>query len=217
MTEIHYTLVSDGSSDKCLIPIINWLVRQCGFQGWLEGTCVDYRLLKEYPTKNHLANKIIYALQLYPCDLLFVHRDTERASVSHRRDEIMTALDIVFQNNPQIPTVSVIPIRMSEAWLLCNEEAIRYASGNSNANIPIILPRILSLENLPDPKDILYNLLRTACGLSGRRLNNFHPQQCVHRISDYIQDFSILRSLSAFRSLENDICNILPKVVSTTI
>ena len=32
MTDIRYTLVSDGSSDRILIPILNWL---------LEGLCED--------------------------------------------------------------------------------------------------------------------------------------------------------------------------------
>jgi hypothetical protein len=27
MMELHYTLISDGSSDRALIPILNWLLK----------------------------------------------------------------------------------------------------------------------------------------------------------------------------------------------
>lgn len=48
-------------------------------------------------------------------------------------------------------------------------------------------------------------LLRQASGLQGRRLQHFQVAQAVRRISDLLTDFSPLRQLSAFQTLEDDI------------
>ena len=94
---------------------------------------------------------------------------------------------------------------MGEAWLLIDEAAIRMASGNPISRSPLILPSISRLESLPDPKNILYGLIRKASGLRGRRLKNLGVNKCVHRVAELINDFTPLRQLSAFTSLESDL------------
>ena len=54
---------------------------------------------------------------MYPCDLLFVHRDAERESIEQREKEIRESLEkSAMERTP--PVVRVIPVRMQEAWLL---------------------------------------------------------------------------------------------------
>jgi hypothetical protein len=207
--EIHYTLVSDGTSDRALIPIINWIIRQKGYIGNLEGTCVDYRLYRAHGTGNSLADRILYAVKFFPCDLLFVHRDSESMSDSSRRQEISEALDIAFILNPVIPNVPVIPIRMTEAWLLLREDAIRYAAGNLNGRTPIFLPDISTVDQMPHPKEYLHEQIVNASELNSRRRRHFVPERTVHRVSEYIDDFSRLRALVSFTTLELDIENVL--------
>ncbi|MFQ5435507.1 MAG: hypothetical protein ACE5FD_11580, partial [Anaerolineae bacterium] len=55
----------------------------------------------------------------------------------------------------------------------------------------------------------LYQCLKLASGLSGRRLKRFHASQQIRRISGFIDDFSPLRELSAFTALEQDIKQII--------
>lgn len=212
MTELNYTLVSDGTSDRALIPIINWLIRHNGYDGALEGTCVDYRLFQPLNTGNRLADRILYALKYFPCELLFVHRDSERKGFIERTKEITEALEIVFRSNPSIPNVPnvpIIPVRMTEAWLLIQEDAIRYAAGNLSGLTPIILPELNTLEHIPQPKTILHELIVQASGLNARRRRTFIPERFVHRVTEYIDDFTLLRSLPAFRALETYIANTL--------
>ncbi|MHC5613360.1 MAG: hypothetical protein ACYTXA_20770 [Nostoc sp.] len=107
------------------------------------------------------------------------------------------------------PHICVIPVRMQEAWLLFDEAALRKAAGNPSGRQALQLPDICRLEQLPDPKDILYGLLCEASGLRGRRLKQFSVNERVHRLAELIDDFSPLRALSAFQLLETEIQQVI--------
>ena len=94
---------------------------------------------------------------------------------------------------------------MTEAWLLIDEQAIRSAADNPNGTDPLNLPEIRRLEALADPKQVLYDALKKACGLRAGRREKFPVRERVYQIPNYIDDFSPLRQLSAFRQLESDI------------
>lgn len=199
MRELTYTLLSDGSSDQVLLPVITWLIRQADVPFVLQPEWADLRRL---PIKaKNLREKIQQAIDLYPCDLLFVHRDAEREERQHRIDEINNALEGI--DHP--PVVCVVPVRMQEAWFLFDETAIRSAAGNPNGENALELPPISSLEQLPDPKRILHNLILEASSLPTHRRRKFNVPVSVHRIPLYINDFSPLRVLESFSVLENDI------------
>ena len=122
--------------------------------------------------------------------------------------EIRAALDQV-EEATRIPAVCVVPVRMQEAWLLLDEPAIRYAAGNPNGRVGLQLPSVRKLEQLPDPKAILYHLLRTASELRGRRRRNFSVTASAVRITGFIRDFSPLRALSAFLALEHELDQVI--------
>jgi hypothetical protein len=199
MNRIRYTLLSDGSSDRVLMPILDWLLHRLCPEYPVESQWADLRRLPIPPRT--LSDKIGITLDLYETNLLFIHRDAERESIEMRKREIMSALN----GMATPPAVCVVPVRMQEAWLLFDEKAIRSAAGNPNGAMPLQLPTVGSIESLPDPKDRLYALIRDASGRSGTRLKKLKPNQCVHRISESIDDFSPLRSLPAFQSLEQEL------------
>lgn len=101
-----------------------------------------------------LAARIRESVRLYPCDLLFVHRDADREARDKRVEEIETAVTDT-RLDSATPCVCVIPVRMQEAWLLCDEEAIRYAAGNRNGRQSLELPILNQLETVADPKLVL--------------------------------------------------------------
>lgn len=196
MSRIRYTLLSDGSSDRVLMPILNWLLKSFCPTYAIDSQWPDLRLLKDPPKTLHA--RIRAALELYETDILFIHRDAESESIEVRKQEINAAL----AGLAVPPSVCVIPVRMQEAWFLFDEMAIRKAAGNPNGRVTLQLPALSAIETLRDPKDMLYSFLRRASGLAGARLKKLKQNQCVHRISDIIEDFSPLRALSAFQSLE---------------
>ena len=206
MTELRYTLVTDGSSDIALVPILTWLLRENGVVYAIQSTWADLSRIP-HRKRRRLEDKIRWSLELYPCDLLFVHRDAEREPRENRVNEIMTAIQSVLISIP--PRICVVPIRMQEAWLLFDEPAINHAAGNSSNRQSLDLPRINRLETLPNPKVELYDRLKLASNLSGRRLSGFPVSEYARDVSEFIQDFSPLRALSAFAALESELQQII--------
>lgn len=201
MEFLRCTFVTDGSSDRQLIPILEWVLRNVGKVPSISSQWADFSRGKK---PAGLAARIKRALELYPCDLLFIHRDAEKQEPERRVQEINDALAEI-QQRPIPPAVCVVPVRMQEAWLLFDESAIRNAAGNPNGTTPLNLPPLSSVESIPDPKKMLYDMLQNACGLSGRRLKKFSPNSAAYSVTRYATDFTKLRQLSAFRQLEKDI------------
>ena len=206
MTELRYTLVTDGSSDAALIPILTWLLRKNGVTYAIQPAWADLNRIPR-PKRTRLEDKICWSLELYPCELLFVHRGAEREPRGTRVNEITTAIQEVMYSVP--PTICVVPVRMQEAWLLFNETAINHAAGNPSNRESLNLPTINRLEELPDPKTELHERLKQASNLSGRRLRNFPVNERARRVTQFIQDFSLLRRLSAFAALESELQQII--------
>ncbi|HSK81416.1 MAG TPA: hypothetical protein VLQ45_33490 [Thermoanaerobaculia bacterium] len=198
---LRYTLLSDGSSDQALLPILDWLLRRNGVSCAIEGKWADLRYARL--ASRRLEDRIERALDLYPCDLLFIHRDAEKESYEARKSEILAALSQV--QNLGSSSVCVIPVRMQEAWLLFDESAIRRAAGNPNGRQRLTMPRIGDLEGLPDPKNTLHMLLLEASGLQGRRRRKFSAESGSRRVVEFIEDFSTLLSLSAVAWLDEDV------------
>ena len=193
MKRLHYTLLSEGSSDKMLIPLINWAVHRCDI-GVDQVSWAD--LSQVTPKPEGLAERVERAIELYPCDVLFIHRDADREPLAHRIPEIRTA-----PANIDTQHVPVIPVRMMEAWFLHDEQAIRQASGNPRGKVALNLPSIGHLESLPNPKETLIEALLTATETTGRnrerrKRGRFRMRA---RVAELIDDFSPLLGLAAFQ------------------
>jgi hypothetical protein len=192
---INASLLTDGSSDRVLIPMLEWLVgivtsRPLSIQ-W-----VDLRSKRSQLTE--LGDRVNAALRLYPCDVLFVHRDAERQPAEWRHQEIATAVP------PNQKGVAVVPVRMQEAWLLHDENALRKAAGRPSGTEPLDLPSLSRLETLADPKRTLHAALLTAAAVTGRRRRAFDAGGAARRLAELIEDWTPLRQLPAFRQLEAD-------------
>ncbi len=202
MQELRYTLLADGSSDRALLPILTWLLRQsCGAIP-IEAEFADLRRLPHPPKK--LSERIHWSVELYPCDLLFVHRDAESAPIEKREAEIRKAIEESSMED-SVCVVCVVPVRMQEAWLLIDEAALRRAAGNPNGTQPLAMPDVQRLEELADPKQLIRDLLRQASELQGRRLERFNWRSSAHRVAEMIGDFSVLYRLAAFQRLAAEV------------
>lgn len=200
---IRHTLVSEGATDANLLPIIDWSLREVAGIKISQGTRASFWRLPKPPKS--LQEKIAKAVELFPCDILFIHRDTDADSVKARNEEIAAAVTDAHKNGCQIPVIAVVPQRMLEAWMLFNESAIRHAAGNPNGRIDLKLPQVNKLDARPDPKTELMQALLIASELSGRRRKKFNTSQAFWRIVDFIEDYSTLRQLAAFRTFEDNI------------
>ena len=81
MTEpLRYSLLTDGSSDACLTWVLDWLIEQVS-KPLFVGEWADLGWLPDPPRS--LVDRIRCCLEDYPCDLLFIHRDAEKADPSN--------------------------------------------------------------------------------------------------------------------------------------
>lgn len=106
-------------------------------------------------------------------------------------------------------TICIVPIKMMEAWLLIDVEAIKKAAGNRNYSGSINLPSINNQEKENQPKNILHDLLKEASGLKSRNLKKFNPDKAVHLVAENIEDFSPLWNLIAFQSFERNLIEVV--------
>lgn len=191
------TLITDGSSDRVLLPIVNFLLD--------EHSPVPHRVaFAEGLHSARLQERVRTAVELFPCDMLFVHRDAERASVADREREIMAATTALPVEKTPI-SVCIIPVRMTESWLLVDPVAIRRAAGNPAGDQSLALPAADRLESLPNPKDVLFRALTSATNLGPRRLRAFRPEAVRHRVTELMDDFTGLRALPSFRHFEDQV------------
>jgi hypothetical protein len=152
-----------------------------------------------------LAGRIRVAFEIAPCDLLFVHRDAEREDPELRRKEI----DEAVRGFGMPPSVPVVPVRMTEAWLLWNEAAIRRVAGNPRGRGALGLPLPGEVERRPDPKADLHGALLEASGLKGRRRDGLRPSTLRVLLAEAIDDYSPLRAAGAFARLEADVQRVV--------
>jgi hypothetical protein len=204
MTILRTTLLSDGGSDRALIPILDWLLQRIATARSLAGTKWADFGYRRRPLES-LEAKVRCAVENYPCDILFIHRDAEGQSSDIRKTEIQNA---VRQSGIHPPTVCVIPVRMTEAWLLLDESAIRSASGNPRGRCPLNLPAPTRVEHMADPKETLFQALRAASEQTGRRLLFLRVEERRHRVAE-MMNWELLHHLSAFQSLKRELTAIL--------
>ena len=162
---VRFLLVCEGSSDAALVQHIRRLIVESG-QSDPEGM--------SWGKGRRLTDKVRDGLQFVgDCDLLLAHRDadaseeTPSAGPQKRYDEIGKA---VSDSGYSGVWVGMVPVRMTEAWLLLDEVEIRRVAGRPRGEEPLHLPPPSQVENCPDPKLRLAEALAIASGASGRRL-----------------------------------------------
>jgi hypothetical protein len=163
MKELSYTLLSDGSSDRALLPLLTWLLRQHLTDCPIQAQWADLGRLPRPP--KGLVQRIRSSLELYHCDLLCVHRDAEALPRHVRAHEIRSALQSACLPKT-VPAVCVVPVRMHEAWLLFDERALRRAAGNPNGGELLDLPGADQIEGIPD-----LSTYSSQCRCSGRQVS----------------------------------------------
>ena len=189
------------------MPILTWLLHEHLPNRAVQPRWADLRQLP-IPPKT-LCERIRTAVKLYPCKLLFVHRDAERVSLLDRKNEIEDAVNDARDRDMIPPAIPVVPVRMTEAWLFFDEQAIRAAAGNPSGLVDLALPRLTEVEGISAPKSVLRRAILDATEKGTRRRDRFGVGSAVQRIPQCVDDFSPLRVLTAFKTLEGRIEEVI--------
>lgn len=199
-------LLADGSSDEPLGQHVAALARRHGVS--LDVVAPEFARMDTPPgraVEDRLARMLAIDRDF---DVLVVHRDAEAQTVDHRLAEIQAALEAVALEWHLIP---VIPVRMTEAWLLLDESAIRLVAGRPTGTDPLNLPSVSSVESEPDPKSRLQAVLAVASGLSGRRLRKFRRDFPAHRrqLLERLDRGGAVCELGGWQALEADVAHAM--------
>ena len=160
---MRFLFICEGSSDAPLADHIQRLLIQDGQpdpngEAWHHGRRVADKIRQGLNAADSL-------------DLLFVHRDADNAGAEARYREIEAAVRDVVQDG--MSWIGVVPVRMTEAWLLLDEAAIRNVVGKPGGRAPLDLPAPRHAERVADPRERLKDALLTASGNRGRRRRRF--------------------------------------------
>ena len=173
---ISVLFLGEGTSDSGIVPQVETVAARLEIEVAI--TDPDLGRLKSPPGKT-LYDKLRVSLEIGgKYDLIVLHRDADRDGRAARLSEMASAIK---KAAPDARYVPVIPVKMTEAWLLTDEHALRQVAGNPKGRIPLNIPPVARLENLPDPKKTLKDTLGIASGQSGRNLAKFHTRFSQHR------------------------------------
>lgn len=210
---IHRAIfLADGSSDE---PLGEHLEVLCARRDLaVRVTTPDLRRLPR-PPGHRVADRLQAILDLGDIpDILFVHRDAEHQDPEQRFAEVDHAVARICSG---LPHVAVVPVRMTEAWLLLDEQSIREVAGRPNSTVDLGLPPVSGIETHPDPKSLLEYALETASGLTGRRQDRFRRRFGQHRRT-LLQRLDIdgpVRQLKAWQALESALDDLAAQLATT--
>lgn len=173
---IRVLFLGEGQSDSGIVPQIERLAARLAIG--IAVTDPDLTRLPSPPGRK-VEDKLRVSVEIGGSyDLVIIHRDADRDGRDARLSEIEKAVAAVA---PNTAFSAIIPIRMTEAWLLTDEQELRRVAGNPNGKIPLDLPNPTKVESIPDPKKLLKEALGLASGLTGRKLTRFHDRFSQHR------------------------------------
>lgn len=192
--QLTWSIVADGGTDRLLVPIIEWAIHR-----------LDPEVEILEPEFRKRSGSVRDFLRTYESDamIIFVHRDSESHPPEHRLRE--------FDNVTRTDVVPVVPVRMSEAWVLFDGRAIARAVGSPA--VEVSAPKIDDIESISDPKDRLDELLFHAAGSpTGRRGRNFRRSIVQRRVSvaTHIADYGPLEGLPAFQRFQDALAEGYP-------
>ena len=156
-------LLADGASD---LPLATHLRAMCLDRG--HDVAVSPIAPQRFPAGKRSVEDRLRILEQSGdrYDLAFIHRDAEGMDREQRSREIEQGVRAV---NAVAPWMAVIPVRMTEAWLLLDAREIRLVAGRPNGREDLDLPPLKQVEKLSDPKEVLRHALLIASAATGRR------------------------------------------------
>ncbi|GHC72811.1 hypothetical protein GCM10007079_06260 [Nocardiopsis terrae] len=167
---VRILFLREGTSDDGIAEHIENIAAGLGIEVALTNPDLD-RLNAQGHTIGDKLSRVLALGGFY--ELVAVHRDADNAG---RQPRVLEIEEAVRTHMPGVVHVPVVPVRMTEAWLLVDEPAIRRVAGNPNGRCALGLPQASRVETIADPKKLLKQALAAASELSGRRLKRFNDR-----------------------------------------
>ncbi|MFC5954357.1 hypothetical protein ACFP51_07620 [Streptomyces pratens] len=206
---VRVLFLSEGTSDQGLVSHVEGIAADLRVP--VTVSAPDLRWLRS-PVGHSVADKLRTVRDLGGAyDLAVVQRDADRGSPDVRKAEVA---DAIGETWPELAHVPVVPVRMLEAWLLLDEQAIREVAGNPRGRIPLELPKATAVERVADPKQQLKDTLAKASGCKGRRLAELQQRfpRNRHRLLDLLDRHGPGGEVPSWRAFVADLAAALAGV-----
>lgn len=137
--------------------------------------------------------------------ILFVHADADGDTNKARRERAQPGLDRLREAFDQTcQGVAVIPVRTTEAWALCDGDALRQVFGTTLDDRALALPASAkAVEGLADPKQCLAAAFASSQA-GGRRRSSRTVNERLGALGEQVA-LAHLRQLTAFQNLEGEL------------
>ncbi|MEV0893708.1 hypothetical protein [Promicromonospora sp. NPDC050262] len=202
-TSLTFFFLCEGTSDEALVEHLETLILREGVSEALgiprSGSAPVLEKLKALRDEENTF------------DLVLVHRDADGRDSSMRITEIESAL-----NETGLAGCPVVPVQMTEAWLLVDEQAVRDAVGRPSGKEPLGLPKLKGIENTHDPKAVLKSALMAATGTTGRKHRRAVTQWSTSRriLLQRLDVDGPVRELESWQRLERDLSAAVRELVT---
>lgn len=193
---LTFAFLREGTSDDGLVKHLETLVVEAG-AAHASGTVLRFQ------------GPIVRKLECLRTsgehfDLVFVHKDSDDSDPSRVRNEITSAFKAL---DLAVPGVCVVPVQELEAWLLCDEMAIREVAGFPGGKSRIDMPKLGQIETTRSPKEVLKKAYVDAADLRGARLRK-HTNRFSMRRSALLERLDVhgpITCLSSWQQLVSDV------------
>lgn len=134
--------------------------------------------------------------------LLFVHADSDGDLTAALQERAQPAIDLLARDLNGVG-VAVVPVRQTEAWAICDGDALRGVFGTTQTDTAMRLPRsVRALEAERDPKKILDGIVDS---LGPSRQRRGRPASPYYAALGQRVSMTRLRQLPAFQRFEADV------------
>lgn len=198
--QVQFALLCEGTSDAALVAVLRRLLLEAG---------ADSAIGEAIPLTGTIRRKFEHLIAGgKPPQLVFVHRDSDTRDPEPRYDEIRHGAEEAGWSGP---VVCVVPIQMTEAWLLTSADEIRSVAGRANGRAPLNLPNLSEIERTSDAKARLRHAYLTASETTGRRRrtaeSSFSSRRTV--LLDRLDINGGVSQLASFDRLRRDLATAL--------
>lgn len=167
--------------------------------------------LKDAPRAERVAEAARQARGAW--SILFVHADADGDHAKARRERAQPALDrlrLEFDQGGQ--GVAVIPVQATEAWAICDGDAIRRVFGTTLTDRALALPsNVAAIERMADPKQCFHASFSASRVTAGRRRPSRSADETLGALGECVA-MERLRQLTGFRVVENELRQALRAV-----
>jgi hypothetical protein len=212
MQTVVLALVAEGATDERFLPVIIQRTVQhiVAGRGRTVVDVLEPQLVRIDPQVSGQAERILAAArETAGYHALVIHADADHPTRERAWTErIAPGVARVRAAGINHHLVPLIPVQMTEAWLLADPEALRQIIGTSmTANELRLLARAHQVESDPDPKQTLNELVRRATAHRRRR----RPVRVGDLFAPLARTIHLerLQGVPAYRQFVADISSVL--------